>query len=278
MAISALRIDIPGIEQDIYNRHCENSYFSVTSLIRWPGCLGSTRTESGSHAGQTVDGASASFARGIWKHGAGGWQEKDTGIATGNIARIALGLAGSSPNMIWTTRNGGTLWNTTPTGIDVHTLYVASNLGVFKGTLGGSPTTAAWTPYDEGLPDRLNVTDIAVLSVSRAGMPKDSRLGLLLPLGARPSAQGVHPTRATLGEKTAAEARRNGLDPSALWTLAGDEAQLAGIPGCQGKLGSKPQFVYDLGSVAKGSTWRFSAISRLGSRVVGGSTYYLRVK
>jgi hypothetical protein len=116
------------------------------------------------------------------------------------------------------------------------------------------------------------------LSVSRAGMPKDSRLGLLLPLGAKPSGQGVHPTRATLDEKTAAEARRNGLDPSVLWTLDGDEAQLAGIPGCQGKPGSKLQFVYDLGSVSKGSTWRFSAISRLGSRVVGGSTYYLRVK
>lgn len=50
------------------------------------------------------------------------------------------------------------------------------------------------------------------------------------------------------------------------------------MPGCQGKPGSKLQFVYDLGSVPKGSTWRFSAISRLGSRVVGGSTYYLRVK
>lgn len=117
------------------------------------------------------------------------------------------------------------------------------------------------------------------LSISRAGMPKDSRVGLLLPPGVKPDTQGAKPEPITLDEKQQAEARRLGLDPSTLWVFAdGDEILMRGVPARPGET-ANVAFVWELGNtVPRGSTWRFATISRLGEQVFGGSIFYLRAQ
>lgn len=69
-----------------------------------------------------VISGTASFARGIWKRSAGAWNQRNTGITTGQIQKIALGLAPSSPNTIYAKISNNTN---------------GSLLGVFKTTTGG---------------------------------------------------------------------------------------------------------------------------------------------
>jgi hypothetical protein len=74
---------------------------------------------------------------------------------------------------------------------DPNTIYVSTWIGVFRGTItAGTPPTAAWTPFDEGLPDGLDVNDIwvnqttGVLSIGTMGhgaYQRDVRLGITCP-------------------------------------------------------------------------------------------------
>jgi len=111
---------------------------------------------------------------------------------------------------------------------------------------------------------------------SRAPASQRRPLGLLFPQG-KPQGKGLRPSDTRIDEKTAAEARRKGLDPSVLWVVEENEAEIRDLPVRPGQT-MQAQFVYELGPVPKGSTWRFSALSRLGKQVIGGSIWYLRVK
>lgn len=81
---------------------------------------------------------------------------------------------------VYMTTDGGATWSglggsgaaalpsTLATGVavdpfDPNTLYVSTWIGIFKGTITpGSPPTAAWTPFDEGLPDGMDINGIWV--------------------------------------------------------------------------------------------------------------------
>jgi hypothetical protein len=121
----------------------------------------------------------------IWvtTNGGGVWNTATTGLPTDAPARIVVDATNANRAFaafnggVWMTING-TDWHpingsgTTafPAGAraqslaidpnDAHTLYVATNVGVLRGTVSGSPADAAWTTMDDGLPDGLNVTDI----------------------------------------------------------------------------------------------------------------------
>jgi hypothetical protein len=96
-----------------------------------------------------------------------------------NPSRAIAVFGGSSGAGAYITVDGGTMWiditgggttllpNVPLTGVAIdpsnpNVIYVASTLGVFKGTISGSPPTVAWAPFDEGIPDGLDVNDIGV--------------------------------------------------------------------------------------------------------------------
>jgi hypothetical protein len=117
------------------------------------------------------------------------------------------------------------------------------------------------------------------LSVSRAGLPADGQLGLLLPPGVKPDGPGIQPSPVQLDEAQYAEAKRLGLVTDVAWMIApsAGEVDLAGLlswPGQQASVG----LYWKLGDVPAGSTWRIAAMARAGATVLGGSIYYLRVE
>jgi hypothetical protein len=95
-----------------------------------------------------------------------------------DATRAFAGFNGGSG--VYMTTDGGANWSgisgvgagalpsTTVTGIvvdpnDPNTLYVSTWIGVFRGTITpGMPPTATWTPFDEGLPDGVDVNGIWV--------------------------------------------------------------------------------------------------------------------
>jgi hypothetical protein len=123
----------------------------------------------------------------IWvtTNGGGAWNTATTGLPTQAPARIVVDAPNANRAFaafnsgVWMTTNGtdwrpinGSGGTAFPAGAsaqslvidpnDAHTLYVATNIGVLRGTISGSPADAAWTTMDDGLPDGLNVTDIWV--------------------------------------------------------------------------------------------------------------------
>lgn len=116
------------------------------------------------------------------------------------------------------------------------------------------------------------------LSISTAGMPPKGRVGLLLPKGIKPEGQGIQPRKILLNKADAKEARRLGLILNVAWMLPANQknVQLSGLvkgPGQKNNVG----FYWTLGGAPKGSTWRFAALARASSTVIGGSIYYLRI-
>lgn len=129
----------------------------------------------------------------VWRTPNGGtnWQTATTGLPTSspvagtvdwsNPSRAFASFAG---NGVYITTDTGASWNpingsgitalpsSVVTGIvvdpfDVNTLYVSTWIGVFKGAITpGSPPTASWTPFDEGLPDGMDINDIWVNTVT----------------------------------------------------------------------------------------------------------------
>jgi hypothetical protein len=146
-----------------------------------------------------------------------------------NFQAYYVGVVGGGTVTIWTTTNGGAMWNTNAQGLpnlvptaavvdytnanraiavfggtggaymttdggahwnslagsgmsalpqiwltgvvidpaDANTVYVSTGIGVFKGVITpGNPPTAAWTPFDEGLADGLDINGI---SINQAG-------------------------------------------------------------------------------------------------------------
>jgi hypothetical protein len=102
--------------------------------------------------GGAVDWTNPSRAFAAFSGGAGIYMTTDTGATW-------TGIGGSGANALPTT---------TVTGVavdpnDANTIYVSTWVGVFRGTITpGSPPTASWTPFDEGLPDGIDVNGICV--------------------------------------------------------------------------------------------------------------------
>jgi hypothetical protein len=126
----------------------------------------------------------------VWRttNGGGMWATTTTGLpnlmptgcavdwTTPTRAFVTLGGSGG----VFMTTNGGASWDGLPgsgmgtlpsasvLGVaidpnDANTLYIATSIGVFRGTITpGMPPTASWTPFDEGLPDGLDVNAIFV--------------------------------------------------------------------------------------------------------------------
>jgi hypothetical protein len=117
------------------------------------------------------------------------------------------------------------------------------------------------------------------LSVSRAGMPKQGQLGLLLPPGIKPREREITARPIKFNPRQLAEAKKLGLAPNVAWMIPRNAQQvqlttLVSHPGERINVG----FYWSLGAVPKGSTWRFAAVSRAGKLVLGGNIYYLRVR
>jgi hypothetical protein len=95
--------------------------------------------------------------------------------------RAVVVSGGAAGGGIVLTRDGGATWDALPgSGANAfppsaaatsvafdpnpgnpNTVYVAANIGIFRGQITpGSPPTAAWFPFDEGLPDGIDVTDV----------------------------------------------------------------------------------------------------------------------
>jgi uncharacterized cupin superfamily protein len=156
----------------------------------------------------------------IWSTSTSGssWNTSPSGLPSGmstnavaidrtNPQRAFAGFGGASGGAVYMTVNGGGNWSllagsgatafpsSAPvTGVaidpnDPNTLYVSTTVGVLKGQVAGAPpsATASWTPFDEGLPDGLDVNDIWVNdsaqvlyigSVGHGTFQRDIRLGV----------------------------------------------------------------------------------------------------
>jgi hypothetical protein len=137
---------------------------------------------------------------------------------------------------------------------------------------GGSGMSGMGMPWPRQLEGPLT------LSISTAGMPPKGQIGLLLPPGIKPDLKGITQKSVKLTAADAAEAKRLGLVPNVMWVIpaGATDIRLSGLvkgPAQQGEVG----FFWTLGSVPKGSTWRFSALARAAGAPIGGSTFYLRV-
>jgi hypothetical protein len=130
----------------------------------------------------------------IWRTFDGGtnWTKTATGLPANlrpnaiavdysNAKRAVVGFGGGAGGRVSLTVDGGATWHTLDgtgagalpannpiTGIvfdpfDANTVYAASTVGVFKGTITpGATPTASWVPFDEGLPEAIDITDLAV--------------------------------------------------------------------------------------------------------------------
>jgi len=126
----------------------------------------------------------------IWRSTDGGvtWLQTSTGLPAGaSVNGIAIDFTNSARAIAATsggaflTVNTGATWTPIPgagtaalptnaiTGAafnpaNANDVFLATDVGVFRGTItpaaGATPATAAWTPFDEGLPDGLDVNDI----------------------------------------------------------------------------------------------------------------------
>jgi hypothetical protein len=156
----------------------------------------------------------------IWRTTDGGtnWTQASTGLSSYfgiysiyvDATNAARALAATTRGLYLTTNTGahwdsiaGTGTTTLPTEVvtgavfdpgDPNTVYAVTDVGAFRGTIapavGTTPPGAAWTPFDEGLPDGLLVMDIWVnrttkrLKISSNGygsFERDIRPGITCP-------------------------------------------------------------------------------------------------
>jgi hypothetical protein len=151
----------------------------------------------------------------VWRTTTGGgpWSTASSGVPNGWLMNAVVDPANPSRAFLIAgnagvalTTDGGANWipvtGTLPSGsylvdgaidpTDPNTLYLATSVGVFKGALttGGGTASAVWTPFDEGLPDGLNITDMSVnpatqvltvSSMGHAAYHRDVRPGITCP-------------------------------------------------------------------------------------------------
>lgn len=180
----------------------------------------------------------------VWTTTNGGtsWNTNPTGIpnlspnsiavdyTTSTRAVAAFGGGGGGAGGVYLTSDGGNTWQSLPGGganalpnapvlsvtidpNDSNRLYIGTSLGPFVGEITpGNPPTASWTPFDEGLPDGLDVSTVwvnrttGILNIGtfgHGGAQRDVRPGIMCPgaelmvrdnvfdRGAEPSPSGV---------------------------------------------------------------------------------------
>jgi hypothetical protein len=141
----------------------------------------------------------------IWRTINGGtmWTQTSTGLPAGvwvnaievDAANPARAIAATS-NGIFLTVDTGATWNSVagsgmgalPTNAitgavfnpnDSNSVFAVTDIGAFRGTItpaiGASPPSGAWTPFDEGLPDGMDINDIWVNRTT--GMLKIGTMG-----------------------------------------------------------------------------------------------------
>ncbi|MGH7270914.1 MAG: WD40/YVTN/BNR-like repeat-containing protein, partial [Polyangiaceae bacterium] len=97
-------------------------------------------------------------------------------VDTSNSEHVVVGTSGAAGDNVFVSSDGGKTWaQVTDSGpalprgsvrnvafdpTNSNVIYVAHQVGVFKGTLSG--TTVSWTTFNEGLPNGIDVHDIAV--------------------------------------------------------------------------------------------------------------------
>ena len=140
-----------------------------------------------------VGDPAGSVAPAIWRTSDGGltWDKTAAGLPDNlwpaaaavdfnNPSRAVVAYGGEAGGAVLFTTNGGNSWNDlfsgapgfikkiSVTGVaidpsDPNIIYAATRLGVFKGLIKpGAPPTATWSPFDEGLPDGMDVNAIFV--------------------------------------------------------------------------------------------------------------------
>lgn len=175
----------------------------------------------------------------IWRttNGGGAWTQTSTGLpafASANMITVdttnpARAIAATSSGIFLTTDTGanwttlqGTGSGALPTSAilgavfdpsNANVVFAVSDIGAFRGTITpGPPATGTWTPFDEGLPDGLDINDIwvnranGILKIGTMGhgaYQRDVRPGITCPAarllvrdnvndyGITPSASGV---------------------------------------------------------------------------------------
>jgi hypothetical protein len=163
----------------------------------------------------------AGTSNNIWRTTDGGttWTQSSTGLSSSyfwtysihvDATTPARALASTSRGLYLTTNTGahwdsivGTGTTRLPTDIvmgavfdpsDANTVYAVTDIGAFRGTItpavGTAPPDAVWTPFDEGLPDALAISDVWVnrttkrLKISSMGygtFERDVRPGITCP-------------------------------------------------------------------------------------------------
>ncbi len=138
----------------------------------------------------------------IWRYESGAWNISANGLPTDKVAndvtfegrtippRIYASLSGSAGGAVAMSTDGGAQW--TVLGVQGVTalgpvmalaldpssssvVYAATMVGVLKGTVGVGGTSINWIPFDEGMPEGADVTDIwvnpttAVLKIATMG-------------------------------------------------------------------------------------------------------------
>ena len=158
----------------------------------------------------------------VWRTTNGGtsWNTTTTGLpnlspngiavdyTTPTRAFLAMGGGAGGAGGVFLTTDGGATWTGLPgsganslpstavTGVAIdpnnpNTIYISTIIGVFQGQINpGPPPTASWAPFDEGLPDGLDVSAIwanrttGILSVGSFGhgaSERDIRPGITCP-------------------------------------------------------------------------------------------------
>ena len=152
----------------------------------------------------------------IWRttNGGGIWTQASTGLPAGvwvnaitvDTTNPARAIAATS-NGIFLTTDTGANWNsilgtganalptTAITGAvfdpnDANGVFAVTDVGAFRGTINPGPPTAQWDPFDEGLPDGLDINDIwvnranGILKIGTVGhgaYQRDVRPGITCP-------------------------------------------------------------------------------------------------
>lgn len=133
----------------------------------------------------------------VWRTTTGGapWTNASGGLPVGYIGAIYVDPANAARALaatnsgVFLTVDSGTNWSPingtgasalpTPTILravfdpsNANTAYLATYIGAFRGTItpaaGATPASAAWTPFNEGLPDGLDINDLWVNRTAKA--------------------------------------------------------------------------------------------------------------
>ena len=116
------------------------------------------------------------------------------------------------------------------------------------------------------------------LLVSRAGLPKDAVLELILPAVRDVQVKGARRIATRLRSSELARARELELDLRAAYAIAADAWEASFVIELPAKANRAVGWVYRPGKVEPASPGRWTVLERVDDKVVGGNTYFVRVR